>query len=103
MTRHLCAEDVLLAVDAAGADPIRSTVGMMTPTATAAASEALKRKLRRIGLVPFSPCGRGHRSVWPKTFPESLHSRNIFVKRDTCILCRPLQALPFRNVPEHAS
>ena len=53
MTRHLCAVDVLLAVTAAGAVPIRSTAGITHPTATAVASEALRRKLRRIGFRSF--------------------------------------------------
>src|SRR5215204_2598650 len=71
MTRHLCAVDVLLAVTAAGAAPIRSTAGTRHPTATAAATEALRLVLRRIGFQFLSR---------PETFPGSLHTPNGKVK-----------------------
>src|SRR4051812_18737425 len=83
MTRHLCAVDVLLVVTAAGAAPIRSTAGTRHPTATAAASEALRLFLRRIGFQFLSrPAERaeGHRRSGPKTFPGSLHTLRGKVK-----------------------
>jgi hypothetical protein len=95
MTRHLCAVDVLLAVTAAGADPIRSTVGTTTPTATAAASEALRRKLRRIGFRSFLALSAAKVTVGAENVSGIVTGRIEFVKRHIPIPHRPMGELAF--------
>src|SRR5215204_3693731 len=102
MTRHLCAVDVLLAVTAAGAAPIRSTAGTRHPTATAAASEALRLVLRRIGFQflsrPAVGGGSKKNGLGRKRF-RNRYTRLTGKSSHFFTFRCPIRELPFRNVP----